>query len=214
MKCRMLAMMCALLACATFGYANIISVSCDNDHDGAINCGGVYSWNSTDGDVLTMKGDQFWASGHMLGSISTDSGLDPTLTLITDLNNDSTFDWTAYHVNIVMNNPFTISADSVLIPPSWTSTITSQPVFESSWTEADNSQTLYNVYVGQLDFSGSPSIAYATNDELEFKYKISFSGSTSYAYTQEMIPVPEPGTLVLLAGGLLGLLMIRRRFAR
>jgi hypothetical protein len=212
MKFRMLAVMVVLLACATLSYAEITGVTCNKDSDSAINCTGVYSDDPTDGDVLTMKGDQFWAPGHMLGDISTDTTSDPTLTLITDLNNDSAFDWTSYHVNIVMNQPFTILTPSVLIPPSWTAGTPVQPVFESSWTEADNSLTLNNVWVGQLNFSGSPPIAFATSDELEFKYKISFTGSTSYAYTQEMIPVPEPGTLVLLACGLMGLVGIRRRF--
>jgi len=48
---------------------------------------------------------------------------------------------------------------------------------------------------------------------LEFSYKITFGGSTHYNYDQDMSPVPEPGSIVLLVGGLMGLLVIRRRSA-
>jgi hypothetical protein len=40
---------------------------------------------------------------------------------------------------------------------------------------------------------------------LEFKYKIAFSGLTTYSFCQEMIPVPA--TVGLLAVGTLSLVM-------
>jgi hypothetical protein len=98
-----------------------------------------------------------------------------------------------------MDRAFSISDALASTPGDWTSSITQQPIPDgSNW-------------IGQLDFSAGTPVA--DGDTLEFSYKITFGGSTHYNYDQDMSPVPEPGSIVLLVGGLLGLLVIRRRSA-
>ena len=53
---------------------------------------------------------------------------------------------------------------------------------------------------------GSGGSSVNVGDDGQFDYRISFLGSI--AYCQEMIPTPEPGSLLLLS---LGGLLIRRR---
>ena len=131
--------------------------------------------------------------------------MDPTLKLISAIDNDTSFTWTAYHVNVYMNNSFTLSAATAsfpgAIPGDWTATITQQA------TPIGGGQ-----YEGQLDFTGGTPVA--VGDELDFSYKLAFTGATSYSFTQEMIPVPEPGTIGFLAAGALllgGFRVVRQR---
>jgi len=79
----------------------------------------------------------------------------------------------------------------------WTAYLTQQPV----WNGTD--------WKGQLDFHAGTPVA--IGGELDFSYAIHFVGSTSYSFTQEMMPTPEPGTLSLLLGGVL---LLGRRTAK
>jgi hypothetical protein len=173
--------------------ANITDVTYASDGDGAIVCP-VYTWSgsATEYDA-PIYGDQYWGPAHVEGCITTDTTEDPTLILGSAIDNDTSFAWTAYQVNVYMNNNFTLSAANVTLPADWTLAsiqLTAVPVVSP-----------HGSYEAQLVFtSGTPV---AVGDELDFSYKISFSGSTSYSFTQEMIPVPEPGTIGFLAAGAL-----------
>lgn len=185
------------------GKANITGVTYADDGDGAIVCP-VYTWNgSVDELSAPIYGDQYWGPAHVVGNITTDTAADPSLILGSAIDNDTSFAWTAYHVNVYMNNPFTLSALTVFNVPigDWAAAITQAPAWNGSQ------------YEGQLDFtSGTPL---AIGGELDFSYKISFTGATSYSFTQEMMPVPEPGMFGFLAAGVLllgGFTVVRQRY--
>jgi hypothetical protein len=185
------------------GKAGIIYLHYADDGDGAITCS-PYTWNGSPSDLsVAISGNEcFGGAAQILGTITTDTATDPTLTLSSAINNDTGFAWTAYQVNVYMSSPFTLSAASVTLPNDWTAAVTA-PFSVSS---------PYGSYEGQLMFTGGTPVA--INGELDFSYKISFSGATSYNFTQEMIPVPEPGAFGFLAAGSLllgGFLTARRR---
>jgi hypothetical protein len=133
----------------------------------------------------------------MVGTITTDSATDPTLFLGSAVDNDTSFAWTSYVVNVVMNAPFTFfgSPSVVNYPPSgpsdWSVASVTTPALQGSGLYAGD-------YEGTIDLTGGTPVQ--VGDELDFSYAIHFSSSTDYAFTQEMIPqtVPEPSELGLL----------------
>lgn len=189
-----------LVGLVSSAQADIIDWNCEDDGDGAIVC--VAQLGDKDGDEypMSIEGNQFWSPGHMVGWFQTDTPDDPTIRVINTIDNETGFSWTAYRLNLFMSAPFTLSAAVVYDPVDWTATITQQPI----WNGTN--------YQGQIDYSGGTAIA--PGGSLEFGYKMSFSGSTSYNFTQEMIPIPEPSAGVLLAGlgtTLAGIWLFRRR---
>jgi hypothetical protein len=180
--------------------ASVIGASYGDDGDGAIVCP-VYSVGAT--DTLYVYGDQYWGPGHVLGTIDTDSPEDPTITLDNSLDNDTAFTWTAFRVNVQLNHVFSILTSPYPVaytPADWTASIISQPVNIGG-----------GIYQGTIDFySGTPV---GIGDTLEFRYKINFSGLTTYEFCQEFIPIPEPGTFSLVLGGALLLGAAKRRQA-
>jgi hypothetical protein len=203
MKFRILLLLLAFVVCGSVCNASIIGREVADDGDGVITCVlSSWSYDSVlDEYNMTIDGTHnLWDAGHMLGTFTTNTDLDPTIKVINSIDNDTLIDWTDYHLKIKMGNPFTLSNAIVYGPGGWTANITSQPVqVGSQW-------------VGVIDYvAGTPVLA--GSGTLDFGYKMSFSGSTSYSYCQEMVPTPEPGTIVLLACGLIGILVIRRRFA-
>lgn len=187
----------AVLFCGTAN-ASIIQWSAADDGDGGIVCP-PQSWSGVASTVtIAMTGNQYFGPAHILGSVTTDTEVDPTITLRTAVDNDTSFAWTGYHVNVAMNKPFTISAEQVFLPSDWSIAISSQPVLQSSgqWV---------GQYLGQLDLTGGAAIP--VGGTLDFGYSATFIGSVQFC--QEFIPVPEPTLLGLATIGLLGL--IRRR---
>jgi hypothetical protein len=183
------------LSLCSVGNASIIHVTAADDGDGAVVC--TNNMFDAETDSLTLVGNQYWSPGHILGAITTDSAEDPTLTLQTAIDNDTAFAWTAFHVNVYMTNTFSISAATVYTPGDWTASITAP-----SWNGTE--------YQGSVDYyAGTPV---GVGGTLDFSYKITFSGLTSYTFCQEMIAVPEPGTLGLALMG--GLLLVRLTMGR
>ncbi len=187
------------------GKASLIYVNYADDSGGAI-ATTPYTW-SGDASSWTcpIVGDQYWGPGDVVGTINTDNTTDPSLTLNSSINNDTSFTWTGYDVNVYMDNPFTLSAANATLPLSWT--------LASIQPTAVPVVSPHGSYEAQMAFTGGTAIGY--NGELDFGYTISFTGSTDYSFTQEMIPVPEPGTFGFVVVALFsGLFLAARRRSR
>ncbi|MGA2603206.1 MAG: PEP-CTERM sorting domain-containing protein [Verrucomicrobiia bacterium] len=200
----------ALIAVATLLYcspsrASITAASWWDDGDGALVCAWTNLTLSGDAQsgTLSMSGDQYWGPGHMNGWVQTTGGTDPTLTLASDIENDTNFAWTAYIVNVYMSNTFTLSNFNVLTPGDW-------GVVSISAVTPTNGLGSY--VVSALLDTGAPI---PVGNDIAFSYQLSFSGASHFNFTQEVIPigVPEPGAfaLVALSGGLLTLARRRQR---
>jgi hypothetical protein len=193
----------ALVSCASnYANATITGLSFCDDGDGAIVCP---AYNGGASDTMSVYGDQFSGPGHILATILTDTPLDPSLTIDNAIDNDTSFDWTSYVVDVFLNKNFTLSAISSANPAGWTGSQTIAPYLVSP-----------NLWTAEIVYSGATpvnTIVGDPNNEFDFTYKVTFSGATSYSLTEQVTPVPEPGVLSLLlgAGLLLGSKVAKRR---
>jgi hypothetical protein len=202
----------ALLSWVAACPAGVIGVAAD-DGDGAINCTGTWAANplwtpgsELDAGTMSIVGQQYWGPGHVGTEGLDDTAYfavngDPTVKLITSIDNDTTFAWTGYHVNVYMDQPFTLSVPTVTY---------------DSWTVANlgtyplSAALVGGQYVATIDYVGGSPLP--IGDTLDFSYKLTFTGSVHYC--QEMFPIPEPGTIALVLTGLVGLVIVGRKFAR
>jgi hypothetical protein len=94
-----------LMATWSYAGASIISSTAMDDEDGALEC--VATWDGTAGEdfagTMSIDGVQYWRPGHINGTVITDTELDPTIKIINSIDNDTTFVWTDYHINVSMD---------------------------------------------------------------------------------------------------------------
>ncbi|MGP8199873.1 MAG: hypothetical protein ACLQU4_10265 [Limisphaerales bacterium] len=199
-----------LLGVAFLGYcatsnANITNAWWQNDNDGAINC---QQYGTFNGSSLSMTGDQYWGPGHMTGWIQTDTTSDPTLGLYSSVDNDTSFAWTSYVVNVYMAVPFSFVGTPAVTTPGWSVS------YSTSGTAPDlpGGEFPSEPYEATIDFTTTTPLA--IGDELDFNYAIHFASSTDYAFTQEMIPVPEPSDLGLASGFIFGAFQLVKRLRK
>ena len=137
---------------------------------------------------------QHWGPAHIFPTFVADSEEDPSAWVIKEVENDTGFDWTDYHINVTLDKVFTIT--DTMSPDGWLDAVITQP------TQQDD------IWLGSVDyyFDGSGTEILMGNTG-EFGVKMSFAGSV--VFCMEQIPTPEPSAMCLLMLG--GLALLRRR---
>ncbi len=191
MKLSTLSACVVLLVLVPLAAADIKGWNCAADGDTALSMNSI-TW---DEPTYTMNcdGRLHWWPAHIVGDFTTDTEEDPIVWVRNTVYNDAEvlpLSWTDFHLNIYMNKPFTITGTATL--PDWTVSNVTQPTQLSS------------PWIGTVDYLGGTAINFG--DWGEFDVRLSFLGSI--AYTIEMIPTPEPASLLMLA---LGTLLVRGR---
>jgi hypothetical protein len=188
----------AAMLLAPIAGASITDWSCADDGDGllAITAG----W---DGTILNLTGTQYGAPGHVLGSFTTDTELDPTVWIVESLDNDTGQPWSDYHISVTMSQSFSITG--VISPMDWTWAITSPaPIPGNKW-------------LGTVDYYAGTYIPPGGSGS--FGLVVSFAGSVDF-FIEEFptypapAAVPAPGVLLLAALGLGCLRWVRTRESR
>jgi hypothetical protein len=194
------------VSCWSTAHANVVSLTYTNDGDGAINCvynGPTSGFNAND-ITLCATGEQFRCPGHMWAVIETDSTLDPSITFRNIIDNATGFNWISYQVDVYLTAQFTVVSAAVNEPSDWTVSYNPSSTWNGSyWEDVIN-------YQGGTPVSGDPN----NPGTLDFSYKITFSGATSYTFLQQLTPVPEPSTAGIWAFGTLLCGFAARRLRR
>jgi len=198
-----------VFACCSVSQANITNALWYRSNSANLHCTDLPPFAN---NTLTASTIQYANVGSLVGTIFTDTPDDPTLTLGSSVNNDTSGSWIGYQVNVIMAQTFSFSGTPTV----------NNPPFGDWFLAGEVAPTLQVTGPHTGDYEGTIYYSAGTlvgiGGELDFSYAISFSSSTDYAFTQEMIPmfapVPEPGTVALLAMGGLGLALHLRRNSR
>jgi hypothetical protein len=188
----------ALLVAATVAWADIIPTAPSAE---GLNGAGT-SWDASRLE-FAFRGSQSRQPGRLTVNFISDTDLDPTLTLQNIIGNDTDFAWTGYRVKVSMDQDFTLSSPMVNYGETselgWSGAVTVSPAV---WNGS--------AYMGQVDYWGGTPIP--VGGTLDFSYDLTFVGTAHYC--QEMTPLPEPSSLVLLGSGAIGLLCCKWRRRR
>jgi hypothetical protein len=211
--------MIGVLAFSTFAGAGIVGYNFAPDGDGVFEMPGGPVTCSLESPIpecdvnITGFLQEVLAEpnvGHLLGTIYANNPEDPTINVNTVLTNEDSFTWTSMTVDVAISGTITSVPVLTLLsvsPANWTPAIVS-PITWNGTLNRYEATIQYTAGTPSPPVSGTPAPA----NDLAFGYKLSFSGSTTYQFTQTMTPVPEPGTLALVAFGVIGLIVVRRRF--
>jgi hypothetical protein len=202
------AILCILLLLFAVPTVNaaITSHSCADDSDGAIIMTSP-SWTDNGNKDYTLSmncaqwgfPDDSAAPGHLAGDFQTDTELDPTVRILEDITNDTTFAWTDYHITIGMTQSFSFLG--LTAPAGWAASI----VGPAAGYIPNGGPMGYVATINYVMGTGGSPIDIGGDDI--FGFKVSFLGSTNFS--TEQIPTPEPTTILLL--GLGAMSVIRRR---
>ncbi|MBN2562893.1 MAG: PEP-CTERM sorting domain-containing protein [Phycisphaerae bacterium] len=176
---------------------DVVGADCYDDGDGAVTMG-AWSWEWDDpSDTATMNvpETQHWAPAHIFTEFYTDTPEDPNAWVIKEVENDTDFDWTDYHINVSLDRMFTIV--TATSPTDWLTPVITQPTLQGE------------VYLGTVEYYyDGLGTEIPIGETGEFGVKLNFTGSVSFC--MEQIPTPEPSSAAMLALGALALLRRRR----
>jgi hypothetical protein len=176
----------------------IIDANCYDDGDGAVTVGAwTWSWDDPETTAyMNVAETHHWAPSYIFTEFVTDTpDEDPFAWVIKEVENDTTFDWTDYHINISLDRAFTIV--TATSPPDWLTPVIEQPTDQGG-----------GLWLGSVDYYyDGVGTEIPIGETGEFGVKLSFTGTVSFC--MEQIPTPEPSTACLLVLGALALL--RRR---
>jgi hypothetical protein len=193
----------AMLSWASACEAEIISWQYHNHRESVTDVSETdWSCESTDAYMLSTKSSQSGGPGRMQLDFATDTPDDPKIKFINEVENDSDYAWTAYSIRFVLDTPtplttYLLNNEEMIDHLDWTIQIT-DPLAYVGLNAFGRHE-----YAGLIDLWGGAPVG--TGDTLSFKYTLVFAGSTSYSAIQDAIPIPEPGTLMLLGMGAFGL---------